>query len=280
VTAVIGFNSFLEAIMIADSRISWEDNQHPPQDILRKLYPLVSANKSAALGFSGDLEAARTIMQFLMEQKLKNYKRHFILTNFKDDLGRWIEEIAKEGLSPEQRTKIKFMLGGIEPSRHPPLMKQGQVVGRTPFVETHIYTYSIDNNGGVCYNKKPKGFAVIGTGRALERAIAKLVKGAMNFGLHVPQLHWARAVIMGEAIASCINENEKVSATVGGPFQVIRITSNGLETQYIWPPGTGDRNVDVQYDGSKTILCNASSKTEYILYPVWDLPSLPMAGAG
>lgn len=239
-----------------------------------------SANKSTVLGFSGDLQAARVILRFLMEQKFKSYKRHFILTQFKDDLGRWIEEIAKEGLSPKQRTKVKFMLGGIEPSRHPPILKQGQVVGLTPFVETHIYTYSIDNNGKVCYNMKPRGFDVIGTGRELERAIARTIKGAMTFGFHEPQLHWARAVVIGEAIAARIKEDEKVTATVGGPFQVIRITSAGLEINYIWPPDMGDKNVNVQYDGSKTIITNPSSKMRYILYPVWDLPSLPLAGAG
>jgi hypothetical protein len=162
--------------MIADSRVSWENNQLPPQDILTKLYTFGSINKSAVLGFSGDLQAANAIMRFLMERKFRNYKRPFILSEFKDNLGGWIEEIAKTKIPPENRTEVKFMLGGIEPSRHPPLLNDGQVMGYTSLVEAHIYTYSIENNGNVHYNARPKGYDVIGTGRKLEQEIAnKLV---------------------------------------------------------------------------------------------------------
>lgn len=279
-TVVIGFNSLKEVIMIADSRVSWENNQHPPKDNLRKLYTFGYANKSAVLGFSGDLQAANAIMRFLMERKFRNYKRPFILSEFKDDLGKWIEEIAKTKLPPKKRTRVKFMLGGIEPSRHPPLLKDGQVIGYSSLVEAHIYTYSIGDNGNVHYNARPKGYDVIGTGRKLEREIANKLVDEINFGFNQPQLHWARAVIMGEAIAARIKEDKKISETVGGPFQVVRIAPEGLETQYIWPPGMGDRNVEVEHDGSRTIIYNPSTKEKYVLYPVWKLPPYQLKGAG
>jgi hypothetical protein len=266
--------------MIADSRVSWEHNQYPPQDNLRKLYTFSHAKKSAVLGFCGDLQAANTIMCFLMEHKLRSYKRPFILSEFKDDIGGWIEEIAKTKLPPEKRTKVKFMLGGIEPSRHPPILKNGQVIGYTPFIEAHIYTYSISNNGNVHYNARPQGYDVIGTGQELEQEIAKKVKDTITFGFYTPQLHWARAVVMGEAIAACIKKDEKISETVGGPFQVIRITSEGLETHYIWPPDMGDRNVEVQHSKSRTIIYNPSTKENYTLYPVWRLLPYQLKGAG
>ena len=278
-TIVIGINSFTEAIMIADSRVSWEDDRHPPQDILRKLYTFGDGTKSAVLGFSGDLQAASVIMRFLMERKFRNYKRPFILSQFKDDLGRWIEEVAKTHLPSAKRTKVKFMLGGIEPSRHPPILKDGKVIGHTPFVEVHIYIYLVDANGNVHYNARPKGYDVIGTGRDLEREIAKIVGDAITFGFNQRQLHRARAVVMGEAIAVRIKKDEKVSVTVGGPFQVVRLTPEGLETHYIWPPDMGDRNVEVQHDRSKTVIYNPSTKEKYVLYPVWGLSPHQLKGA-
>jgi len=266
--------------MLADSRISWEDHQHPPQDILQKLYAIGASNKSAVLGFCGDLQAAGKVMVFLVARKLRKYKRPFVLSQFGDELGGWIEEVARSELTPKQRTKIKFMLCGIEPSRHPPILKDGKVIGHTSFIEAHIYVYAIRKSGKVDCDKRPKRCAVIGTGQELEHAIANELEETMGFGFNAPQLHWARAVVGGEVIAQVIIESEKVSTTVGGPFQVVRITPKGLETHYIWPPNEGGRNVEVQDDNSKIVIYNPSTKEKYILYPIWELPPQKLRGAG
>ncbi len=279
-TVILGCNWFTEVIMMADSRISWEDHQRPPQDTLRKLYTLSDSNKSAVLGFCGDIQAAKIVMLYLIEQKFQSYKRHFVLSQFRDELGQWIEEVAKSKLTPRQRTTIKFMLCGIEPTRHASISKDGKVIGTLPFVEAHIYVYRIGRNGKVECDKRPRLFAVIGSGKKLESIISKKLQKMISFGFDTPQLHWGRAVVGGEVLANIIMENEEVSATVGGPFQVIRITPAGLETHYIWPPGQDGRNVDIQYDNSKVVIYNPSTQEKYILYPVWDLPWQDLKGSG
>ncbi|MBN2267219.1 MAG: hypothetical protein JW725_02655 [Candidatus Babeliaceae bacterium] len=279
-TVVIGFNWLTEVVMLADSRISWEDHQHPPQDILQKLYRFGDSNNSVVLGFCGDLLAARKVIFFLVASKLRKYKRPFVVSQFGDELVRWIEQAARSELTPKQRTNIKFMLCGIEPSRHPPILKDGKIIGHTSFVEAHIYIYTISKNGKVDCDKRPKWCAVIGTGNELECAITNKLEEARKFGSNEPQLHWARAIVGGEAIAQVIAESERVSVTVGGPFQVVRITTKGLETHYIWPWDIENRNVEVQDDNSKIVLSNPSIKEKYILYPIWELPLHDLRGAG
>lgn len=279
-TVVVACNWLTEAIMLADSRVSWSDNRHPPQDTLRKLYTVGGPRKGAVIGFCGDLQAARAVMRFLMEAKLRDYRRRFVIPQFRDQLCRWIEEAAETQLQPRQRTRVKFMLCGIEPSRHPPLLKGGKVVRQTPFAEVHICVYRIGANGKVVVDARPKRCAVIGTGRALERLIAARLAETLSFGLAEPKLHWARAVLAGEVIASLVAQDKKAALTVGGPLQVIRITAGGLETHYIWPATVADRNTHVEQDGARTIVTNPSTSERYILHPIWELELTGLDGTG
>jgi len=257
--------------MLADTRISWKKKQFPPKDILRKLYTLGDANKSIVLGFSaGDLRAAKTVMAFLMSRKFQNYKRPLVIKQFKDDLRRWIEEVATAELSPEQRQELKFMVCGVEPSRHPPILKNGKVIGHAPFVESHIYIYTIGGTGKVQVNAQPVSFGVIGSGNELRDEIRKKVNETIKFGFRQPNLHWARAFLINEIVASMAQENKLVSATVGGPFQIIRITPNGLETQYTWPPDVESKNVEVRIEDSRTIVHNPALGEKYVLHPIWE----------
>lgn len=157
-TVVVGFNWLSEVVVIADSRVSWQNNTHPPKDILRKLYPISLSNKSAVLGFCGDVQAAKLVMCFLWGNKLQNYKRPLVLPQFKDELRGWIEKAARDHLTARQRTGLQFMLCGIEPSRHPLVEKDGHIVGHiSSFHEAHINVYSIKADGTVISSNKNKG---------------------------------------------------------------------------------------------------------------------------
>ena len=160
------------------------------------------------------------------------------------------------------------MLSGVEPSRHPPLIKNGKVVGRLPFVESHIHIYTIGDTGKVQVNTGPVSFGVIGSGNRLRSEILEKVRGTIRFGFGQPNLHWARAALISEIIASIAKENKSVSATVGGPFQVVRITPQGLEIQYTWPPECESKNVQVQIEGSKTIVYNPALGERYVLHHI------------
>jgi hypothetical protein len=267
-TVVVGFNWLSEVVMISDTRVSWPDNRYPPRDALKKLYAVGDADKSAILGFSGNLQDAREVIVFLMQEKLKNYKRSFVISQFKEELRRWIEEVTITRLKPGVRTNLQFMLCGIEPSRHPPIVSNGQVTGHTPFVEAHIYKYTIGKTGKVTVNVKPTSFDIIGVGQEQEEVIFERVQQAFKFGHRSPNLQWARAFVMGDIIASLFEVNR--STTVGGLFQVVRITPNGLEPQFVWPPSSKAQDMEVLNDGAKVVVRNPTSGESYTLYPVWD----------
>jgi len=272
-TLVAGFNWFTETVIMADTRVSWVRSQRPPKDILRKLYTFGDSRKSIVLGFStDDLRGVVNVMSFLMLEKLVHYKRRWAVAQIKEELRGWIEEAACSMLTPVQRRSTRFMLCGIEPSRHPPLRKNGKVFSFTPFVESHVYVYQISEKGSVYVNSKPKRFAVIGKGSKVSGEILREVKNAMRFGWGQQNLQWARAVLIGDIVSKVVQDEKEVSASTGGPFQVIRIAPTGLETQYVWPSGDLDKNVEVRYEGSKVIIRNPSLDHEYVLHPIWEFP--------
>lgn len=272
VTVVVGFNCLSEIVMVADTRVSWQDDARPPTDILQKLYAIRRQGKAAVFGFSGNVPAARIVMDYVVRHRLRNYRRarRFVLTRLKDDLRRWIEEVAQDRLQPAERGWLKFMLCGILPSRHPQLKRNGMIVGSMPYPESHIYVYTVAKDSGKVHVKRQPMFAVIGPDRGTERDLRTKVQPLIRFGFGAPQLHWGRAVLIGEVIASMFKDRQ--SEIVGGPFQAVRITPEGLETHYIWPPDTEHKNVEVRDDGARVIVYNPALKAEYTLYPIWDLP--------
>lgn len=268
-TVIVGFSWLSEMVMIADTRVSWPNSTRPPHDILRKLYKIGDTRKSVVLGFSGDLSAAKTIITYLKDRKFKHLRRRFVIARFKDDLRTWIEQAATHNLSPELRDKVRFMLCGVEPSRHPPIHRDGRVVGVLNVPECHLYVYTIGKNSGHVMVSERRNFAVIGSGQDLENEIREKMKELIHFGFDQPNLHWARVFILSDIVASLFKERQ--SDTVGGPFQTIRLTKDGLQEFYLWPPGVEDKNVEVQQDKRQTTIFNSALNEQYSLYPIWEL---------
>lgn len=290
-TVVAAFNWFSEVVVIADTRVSQRvkvirpDFPESPQDFLKtwdclkKLYSIQSPRspeKAAVLGFSGDIRAAKTVIVHLSKYKFQNYKRRLVMANLKEELRRWIEEATVSKLEPRARGGLKFMLCGIEPSRHMSGKRRNGktvifTVGSLPTSEAHIYIYTVNKDSGKVTVSKRLGSAVIGSGRRLKREIMKKANGALKFGFRHPHLHQGRAFLISHIVGLMFEENQSIK-DVGGPFQAIRITPNGLIDMYVWPPSAKHHNVEVRHEGARSTIFNAVLGEEYTLYPVWELP--------
>lgn len=289
-TVVAAFNWFSEVVVIADTRVSqkcksiWPDSSHPSQDFLqtwdclKKLYSIRSPrdpHKAAVLGFSGGIQAARTVIAHLGKHKFQNYKRHLVMVNLKDELRRWIEEATVSKLGPEERNGLTFMLCGIEPSRHISGKRNGRpvvfTVGSLSTSEAHIYVYTVDKDSGEVTVSQRLGSAVIGSGRKLEREIKRRANEALRFGFRHPQLHQGRAFLIGHLVDLMFEEDQSIR-NVGGPFQAIRIMPSGLTDIWAWPAKVKYHNIKVRHEGTKTVIFNPTLGEEYTLYPVWELP--------
>ncbi len=152
---------------------------------------------------------------------------------------------------------------------------------------SNVENYTIAESGEAYCNEDDRdsviwsrNLAIIGTGKALEQDVANRLKNALGFALDQSNLHWARAVVIGEAVADLISKDKALSETVGGPFQVVRITANGVETHYIWPLDGGDRNVEVRPDESNIIIRRPSTDESYTLHPVWAFNKDKLQGEG
>ena len=274
-TAVIAINCLSEIVALADTRVSSPGSVTSHRDILRKLYVFGTEGKSVVFGFSGNLEAARAVFLHICEGKLPRYRRRFVIPEFKDSLGSWIQEATSRRLSPGQREGLAFILAGIEPSRHPRISRNGHLVGFLNLPEVHIYQYRVRRlDGTVTATRKP-WFAIIGSGNLLQKQVSSKLKEAIGFGFAQPNLHWGRAVLMAE-IMSCLYATD-ASLGVGGPIQAIRIAPSGVDEQFAWPPGVPDRNMQVRREHGRIFLSKPGSDEELALHPIWDLPGLGAA---
>lgn len=272
-TAVVGVSLLSEVIMVADTRLSWPGTSAPPEDILQKLYAIPcprNENKVAVLGFSGAIQAAKAVMIHLGKDKLQNYSRPLIMVNLKDQLKRWIEEVTMTNLSAESRRGLSFMLCGLEPSRAATIRKGNVLVKYPQLMETHIYIFRVSQDTGTVEVLRKGGFTVIGSGAELRRDLARKVPPLISFAFNQPNLHWARAHLVGQVV-NAVFEHGSVP-TVGGPFQVARITAEGLFCEYIWPGSMQPTKVEVTQEGQKTIVYNPDRNETYTLHPVWSLP--------
>ena len=272
-TAVVSVSFLSEIIMVADTRVSWPSTPLPPADILQKLYAISSRRtqqKVAVLGFSGAIQAAKAVMIHLGKDKLQNYSRPLIMVNLKDQLKRWIEEVTMTNLSAESRRGLSFMLCGLEPSRAATIRKGNVLVKYPQLMETHIYIFRVSQDTGTVEVLRKGGFTVIGSGAELRRDLARKVPPLISFAFNQPNLHWARAHLVGQVV-NAVFEHGSVP-TVGGPFQVARITAEGLFCEYIWPGSMQPTKVEVTQEGQKTIVYNPDRNETYTLHPVWSLP--------
>ena len=149
-------------------------------------------------------------------------------------------------------------------------------IGSKPIPERHIYTYRVDKEGCVTKAKR-QGFGIVGSGSSLRAGVTKAANDILNFGLTMPALHWARANLLGQAVATEFAKHPRMRG-VGGPFQVVRVTAEGLDTQWIWPAPDVHVNVEVRAERNATTVINAETHKTYRLSTVWALPR-GMAGS-
>ncbi len=272
-TVIIGINWFTEMLILADTRISWENQSRPPEDKLLKLYKYRTANgKTIVFGFSGNIEGIKKVMQELMEKKFPSIKERLFIEKIKDDLLIWLREITPK--LPLNERKLSFMLCGFEPYRPPFFGKNPEkiLVKHLMNQETYFYIYNRDKNGNMGIQRS-RSIAITGSGKNMSREIVNEIGKAIRFGFDQPNLHWARAMLVTQRIAEAFKKS-KYDTSVGGPFQTIRITPEEVTEFYTWPPDLQYYDVEIIQEPNITRIYNPRQNKTYNLYPIWSLPPL------
>jgi hypothetical protein len=279
-TVVIGFKLLSEVMMLADTRVSWLAGSRrvvKTSDNLRKLYTISSTSpesrsKAAVLGFSGDnLYAVRKVMLHVLVDKVVHYGRHLVVAQLQHELRQWMEEVTVEHLQPGERRGMKFMLCGLEPSRRVPARnREGDMVDLSisgwPLSEGHIYVYRVNKDSGKISVSK-EGFCAVVGDRTLEKRVRRRLLGLLNFGIKHPHLRDARAAVMGLVVESLFRRSPQLR-TIGGPFQVVRITPDGVVCFYTWTVDSKQHWCRVEGDGLATRLFHPSLEEPHIVYDI------------
>lgn len=278
-TAIIAIDYLTEILIIADTRISTIMNGKQKYVVnwgLKKLTPIISPDGQTVLvlGFSGDVKLARKVFKFLfVDKKISTYSRRFVISHIKDDIFKWISEfVESEWAKPNTYSLTNFLLCGLEPKLNRPLRDiNGKSVKWpfTPFKPSHIYTYSISNSGKVLL-KNHKPMAIIGSGKyEQEEKINEIRERLIGFGRGDTEMDNIRAwQVMREIAFTFEDANSK---TVGGAFQVIRLSIPSKNNVEIWrwmaTPGSTPENVEV-IDKNDTIIMKTRTK-KFTIDPIW-----------
>lgn len=221
VTLVFGFNGLNEVILVADSRVSF-DNNLEPKDILLKVYSFVGIHPPMALGFSGRLSAIKRVMEFLSKEKLRNPPKRVVVPEFAQRLRGWIEHIVKTEISQPERKGLAFLLGGLEPGRPPKSYKQDGSYSYLNLPSGYLYRYNVNpTTGGVTISANGPALA-IGSGADIIRELERKGMEYLSAGFGNEFAPAFRATIIASDIASTYRNLH--SRTVGGPFQLVRLT--------------------------------------------------------
>jgi len=161
------------------------------------------------------------------------------------------------------------MLCGLEPRRHPRVFHRGNLVGSLAIPEPHLYVYTVQGSSGRVSVDRAGTCAVIGSGRELEGEICQKIHQVVHFGSRTPELHWARALLITEIVASMFAERQ--SATVRGPFHYMRILTDGsLLQNFTWPGESPSPDLLVRRGQHMVEIRHPSSGEKYALRPLWD----------
>lgn len=281
-TAIIAFNYITEILVIADTRVSYptakEKLKYDGLHGLRKTVPIHNKEDGniAILGFSGEVSFAKALFRYLLvEKKLNNYQRPFVIEQLHEDIRKWIIEFRRQGRVTNNHL-FQMLFAGFEPKRKIPFQDQaGKPISPSfDFRECHLYVYTVTETGNVQTRRETGSYAVIGSGQnEAPTDIEEIYTQWIGFGRGHPEHDIHRAWAVGNWISHAFETIG--SRTVGGPIEILRLVPPPYETStlWLWEPGgmTGPpptlKVVD-QSDGT-ILIENSKNGQEMTIYPIW-----------
>jgi hypothetical protein len=268
VTAVIAINLLHEALVIADTRVSWKTHH---RDCLKKLYGIVGARSRAVLGLAGDVLQAQAIISSLISEKFLNYNRRLVIPQLKDELCSWLNEIIPPPPRPEDRPSLRLLLAGLDPGRPQPKVRNGQLSGYMPFPTISFYEFLWGSETGTLQVQPRTGIvAPVGSiSSSQRRQIETEVSRFLPFLFGRTQLYNDRARLITKFVSTIL----VTTKLIGGPFQVLRVAPDGIHQQFTWPsPPDTEYQLETQERGDTIVITNHTLNEQRRLYPIWDFP--------
>jgi hypothetical protein len=230
-TVIIGINYLDTYTIVSDTRVTYDGGKYSDRYGLRKVMLLGSLDSGTllALGFSGYLAVARPILRHVI-QKLEGYRRRMVVSQFKDELQKWIQE-AVPLVDRDKATQTKFLLCGFDPRRKARRIQNGVVTPMPgPLYQPHSYVYVITSKGKVNIQLGSR-VTVIGSGQVFKDNFNLVAANAE--GLRHPI---ARSYLLYEDLAAKFRDTK--FGSVGGPFEIYNIIPRqGYDVKHFWSDG-------------------------------------------
>ena len=275
-TLVVGVDYDDEILVFADTRVSFRGNPtvRPLVDRLIKLVTVRFGERTAVLGFSGNVDKAKAVVESL-RRKAKYYSSSGDLPL---DFKVWMEEAVR---MRQDRHRLKFMLCDLDPDRDGRLHEY--TINENGHVELTqpepVEMLSIDSDGKLRHGSRSV-LSIIGSGKSQKKQIAEAclqsVRSSKGFKSY-EAFSDVRAG-MAEGIISTVFRDIG-SSTVGGPFTIFRIRPNEIVgPQYTWPALDVPQKIQVREENLKTIIHNLGTNETYDLYTIFDYSSADYHG--
>lgn len=250
-------------MVVSDSRVSYGDESYEQNFALQKLMYLPYEFKNRfvpiVLGFSGYVDCAYKIVQFLFTEKhLLEYKRSLVIAQFAGDICKWLRDAIQE--QPiEQLLSTTFLLSAQEYMRPSKVYdQQGNMSGYLPFFEGHIYTFSFTRQRDVICQRH-SNFAAIGSGKEEAAFLDAMSQHFINSGRGFPEADFMRSMMVYSDTGERFRNTQPQK--IGGPYQIMRINPKfGLHISFFWSRAWMPLDtLQLTFDASDVVVTNVSS---------------------
>jgi hypothetical protein len=228
----------------------------PPKDQLRKLVTIAFSERTAVLGFSGNVLEVKRILEAI-KRRAKYYSSSGSL---KDDLKKWMEEVI-HNKPKRERHHLQFMLCDFHLSD-----------------SSHIHVYELTTDGEVRFQPDEvfvvpglAQVAVIGKGSEFKDQIHEAALRSIGSPKSYTDYEaFSRLRAMWTELSIRLWFEDLASRTIGGPSTVFRIRPNEVVgPNYTMPTIDDSPDIQVTDNGKKTVLYSPATKKEYTLFSIF-----------
>lgn len=250
-------------LVVADTQVSYRNNgQLIANDRIgvQKIFMMDSSSSHIVFGFSGRIEPARKIFDYLYREKINKTSERIIL-HLHQRLPNWIEEKTRE--DPKYYSGISLMMCGIEKGLRDVSVNSTGQREYLPFPRKYAYSYIVKQDGSVEQTKTKDH--VIGAGKKIYQTVIDRIYETVGFATGLPDadIHRTQAAL---GFFSLLFRDKPILG-IGPPYIGIFVSRERTVPVYEWEFDIPIKSLQVADTGIVEIKCLRLDQTR-ILVPL------------
>jgi hypothetical protein len=235
-TIIAALDFFQEIIVIGDTRVSYGD-QFVANYGIKKLVVIGLEKIAVGFGFCGPILPAKKVIADLTRNPIKPDPKVFSIDLIHYILKLRIQE-SLVNFKYEEVKGLAFLFAAFDPHNLRPVYTDDthtKLAGHVDFNQRYFIVYQVQEDMSVISIKPNARIVAIGSGKKEIATVGEYSLNLLNMGFNTPDDSATRNDRAYLISLKLLERFELIkSATVGGPFEVLRITRSGWQGFYAW----------------------------------------------